>query len=142
MIGGLSGCICNGGNGPSRVSEAPARAAGGPAAASASSESASMTTVAVAVDAHSPIFGRCRSASNVPRALWYSTTSLISWVFTHSHATANALASMGAEMLAAQRDLASASVIEYRTESTASAAGTLSSAACSSLVIARQYSGA
>src|SRR6201998_1429209 len=120
MIGGLSGCICNGGNGPSRVSERAARAGGGPGGgrAGARSESASTAAVPVAVDAHSPILARCGAASKVPRALWYSTSSLISWVFSHSHATAQALARMGAEILVGQRDLASASAIKYRTEST------------------------
>src|SRR6201987_6052896 len=126
MIGGASGCICSAGNGPSRVSELPPPA-GGPAAASASP--VSISTGEVAVDAHSPTFGGWGSALKVPRALWYSTSSLISWVFSHSHATAKALAKMGADTLVAQRDLASVSAIEYRTESTANAAGTLSSAA-------------
>ncbi len=57
MIGGASGCICNGGNGPSRVSETPSSALdpAGPAAAVAGSGSPSKRTGAVAVDAHSPM---------------------------------------------------------------------------------------
>src|ERR1700716_2148754 len=110
-MGAASGCIRSGGSGPSRVSDPPART-GGPAAARASPVSTS--TGAVAVDAHSPTAGRFGLASNVPRALWYSTSSLTSWVFSHSHATAKAPARIGPATPAAQRDLAAGSAIAYR----------------------------
>ena len=66
-------------------------------------------------------------------------SSLTSAVFSHSQATANALASIRPETCAAHRHRASASVIEYRTESTARAAGIFSSAACSSFTIALRW---
>src|SRR5580693_4706366 len=132
MIGGPSGCIRNGGNGPSRVSDTPPRDEdpGAPAAASgvAGFKPVSRRIGVVAVDSHSPISRPISRGSGsllkVPRALWYSISSLISSVLSHSQATAKALARIRAEIQVAQRDLASASAIEYRTESTASAAGT------------------
>src|SRR4051794_37736249 len=107
-----------GGNGPRRVSPVPSLI-GGPAATRASSSTSAIGTAAVATLDHSagPVVDG--SALKVPRALWYSTSWLTRSVFSHSHATANAPASSGAETQFAHCARASASVTEYRTESTA-----------------------
>src|ERR1700754_2689638 len=124
MIGVVVGSICSGGNGPRRVSAPPADD-GDPAATRVNSSTVSTGTAAVAVSVQSEVW-LTGSVLKLPRALWYSTSSLTSSVFPQSQATANAPARIRADTWVAQRMRASASAIACRTESTASAAGTLS----------------
>src|SRR6202171_6860376 len=134
MIGEVVGYICSGGSGPRRVSAPPADD-GDPAATKAHPPVGSTGTAAGAVSVQSEVW-LAGSVLKLPRALWYSTSSLTSSVFPQSQATANAPARIRADTLVAQRIRASASVIARRTESSARAAGTLSSAARSSLAAA------
>ncbi len=133
MIGAEVGSIRSGGNGPSRVSPAPPDD-GDPAATRAYSSSVSTGTAAVAVPVQSAVCRRlCAESSSRTVILdeladQFGVPPLLG--------DGEAPARMRAETWVAQRIRASASAIACRTESTASAAGTLSSAACWSLAAA------